>query len=477
MITEDSAERGFSAQYRACKLKYFSTLFTRKLPKGESRAYVGATSQVLEADMIKAGYQEEEAHVIGFSEAVNSLQSIKDRDDLRAKLLSAINEWRSTRSGIEPLMEDSSSVNEWAKPEPSFGKAISLFSGAMGLDLGFIGAGVQIVLGNDIEKESAKTVASNLPGLKFLNRDIDTIEPAELMREAGVSPGEVGILIGGPPCQPFSPAGKRAGLNDPRASPLKYFIRAIKEIKPAAFVMEEVPGLLSSRLKHFPYYDKYKRKPEGDEERGTAFEAVREMLDSTGYKYAYTILNAADYGAPQIRKRLIFIGLKDGDPSFPEPTHSGDGTQGKLPWVTFWEAARQYRYTRDKELDQDDKRFMSFVPPGGNWAQMPPDIANEAMGNAIRSEGGRMGFYRRLAWDEPSPTLVTTPSQRGTFLVHPQYDRFLSLAEYKAIQSFPPGWSITGGMDAKYRLIGNAVPVHLSKAVAQHVLRILNPEA
>ena len=476
MITEDVTEGRCFADYRAFKAKYYSLLSTRRLPRGKSRAYVGATSRVLEADLVESGHREDEAHIIAFSEAVNALQAIRDREELDAKLLSAIAEWRIVRNAEEPLWEDTCTEGDWKPPKSSTGKAISLFSGAMGLDLGFIGSGVQIVLGNDMEKESFRTVASNLPDLKFLNRDIDRIEPKELMREAGVSPGEVDILIGGPPCQPFSPAGRRAGLNDPRSSPLKYFIRAIKEIRPAAFVMEEVPGLLSSRLKHFPYYDKYKRKPEGDEERGSAFKVVREMLDSTGYRYAYAALNAADFGAPQVRERLIFIGLREGNPSFPEPTHSGDGSPERQPWVTFWESARHLRYTKDKELGPEDRKFMSFVPPGGNWVQMPPDTAADAMGHAFNSEGGRMGFYRRIPWDEPSPTLVTTPSQKGTFLVHPQYDRFLSLAEYKALQGFPLGWKITGSVDARYRLIGNAVPVHLSGAVASHVVRILKEE-
>ena len=473
MIKEDRRTERYFADYMAVKAKYFSLLSTRRLPRGKSRAYVGATSRVLETGFTESGHREDEAHILAFSGAVNALEAVRDREELDTRLLSAIAEWRSIRNAEDLLWEDSCADGVWQPPESSAGKAISLFSGAMGLDLGFIGSGVRIVLGNDMEKESFRTVASNLPDLKFLNKDIDRIEPKELMREAGVSPGEVDILIGGPPCQPFSPAGRRAGLNDPRSSPLKYFIRAIKEIRPAAFVMEEVPGLLSSRLKHFPYYDKYKRKPEGDEERGSAFKVVKEMLDSTGYKYAYAVLNAADYGVPQIRERLIFIGLREGAPSFPEPTHSGYGSLELQPWVTFWESARHLRYTKDKELGPEDRKFMSFVPPGGNWVQMPPDMAAEAMGHAFNSEGGRMGFFRRIPWDEPSPTLVTTPTQKGTFLVHPQYDRFLSLAEYKALQGFPPGWKITGSVDARYRLVGNAVPVHLSEAVARHVIRIL----
>ena len=476
MITEDPSAKGYASYYVDAKTRYFLLLSARRLPRGKSRAYVGATSSILEAELIESGHKEEEAHTVAFSEAVDTLQAIKDREELDAKLLSAIAEWRSKRIAGEPLWEGYRNDVGWELPTPVGGKAISLFSGAMGLDLGFIESGVQIVLGNDVEKESHRTVASNLPDLKFLNQDIDRVEPEDLMREAGVSSGEVDILIGGPPCQPFSPAGRRAGLNDPRSSPLKYFIRAIKEVRPAAFVMEEVPGLLSSRLKHFPYYDKYKRKPEGDEERGSAFRVVKEMLDSTGYNYAYAVLNAADFGAPQTRERLIFIGLREGKPSFPEPTHSGDGSPEKEPWATFWESARHFRYTKDKELGPEDRKFMSFVPPGGNWVQMPPDIAAQAMGHAFNSEGGRMGFYRRIPWDEPSPTLVTTPSQKGTFLVHPQYDRFLSLAEYKALQGFPQRWRITGGIDAQYRLIGNAVPVYLSRAVARHVTRILKGE-
>ena len=104
---------------------------------------------------------------------------------------------------------------------------------------------------------------------------------------------------------------------------------------------------------------------------------------------------------------------------------------------------------------------------------MPPDLVQMAMGRAYESEGGRMGFYRRIAWDEPSPTLVTSPAQKGTFLVHPEFDRFLSIAEYKVLQGFSDNWKISGGIGSKYRLIGNAVPTHLSKAISRHVLKIL----
>jgi DNA (cytosine-5)-methyltransferase 1 len=465
------------ADYRELKSRYFSLTSGRKLPRGRLRAMIGAISAVSERDLVMGGYNSDEAHIVAFSEAIAIAEAIKDKGELDNRLNSSIKEWMNSRTKAEPLWEDVTGTPE--KGHLTRGcsfRAISLFSGAMGLDIGFMQSGVNILLGNDIEKESCNTVLSNLPDMRFLNKDIDDVTPADLTREAGISSGELDILIGGPPCQPFSPAGKRAGLNDPRASPLKYFIRAIKEIRPAAFVMEEVPGLLSSRLKHFPYYDKYTRKPVGDEERGSAFKVVTEMLDSTGYRYAYATLNAADYGAPQFRNRVIFIGLKEGEPSFPEPTHAGNGSSGRDPWVTFWEAARSFRYTKDLGLAEGDARFMGYVPPGGNWSQMPPEIARKAMGKALESEGGRMGFFRRIAWDEPSPTLVTTPTQKGTFLVHPEFDRFLSIPEYKILQGFPEWWRITGTTESQYKLIGNAVPIHLSMAVASHVTKILKGE-
>lgn len=477
MIPENINGGRLYGDYKDSKVKYFSLLSRAGMPKGKSRAFVGAYTAVLESRLLSSGHNEDEAHITAFSMAVDALAKIRDRDGLNASLSSAIGQWRSMRPGTDPLWEAPTPESQW-QPQPQLaGRAISLFSGAMGLDLGFMDCGIQIALANDIDRESFRTVNSNLPDLKFLNEDIDKIEPEVLIKAAGVSPSEVDILIGGPPCQPFSPAGRRAGLNDPRASPLKYFIRAIREVRPAAFVMEEVPGLLSSRLKHFPYYDKYKRKPDAEEERGSAFRVVKDMLDSTGYRYAYSVLNAADYGAPQVRERLIFIGMRDGTPSFPEPTHSGDGSTGRQPWVTFWEVAKGLKYTNDKPLRPEDRKYMSYVPPGGNWTQMPDEIAAEAMGRTMASEGGRTGFYRRIPWDEPSPTVVTSPSQRGTYLVHPHYDRFLSLAEYKVLQGFPVGWKITGSVDAKYRLIGNAVPVHLSNALARHAIKLLNGEA
>ncbi len=476
MMPEKINLGGLYRYYNDSKVNYFSLLSRTGIPKGKSRAFVGAYTAVLESKLVSSGHNEDEAHITAFSMAIDALAKIRDKEELNTKLSSAIDRWRSIRPGTDPLWEPITPESQWQPPHQLAGRAISLFSGAMGLDLGFMECGIQIALANDIDKESFKTVNSNLPELKFLNVDIDKIEPEVLIKAAGVSPSEIDVLIGGPPCQPFSPAGRRGGLNDPRASPLKYFIRAIKKIRPAAFVMEEVPGLLSSRLKHFPYYDKYKRKPNAEEERGSAFRVVKDMLDSTGYRYVYSVLNAADFGAPQARERLIFIGLRDGTPSLPEPTHSGDGSANRQPWVTFWEVAKELKYTNDKALSSKDRKYMSYVPPGGNWKQMPGEIAAEAMGRAIASEGGRTGFYRRIPWDEPSPTLVTSPSQKGTYLVHPQYDRFLSLAEYKVLQGFPVNWKITGNVDARYRLIGNAVPVHLSNALARHVIRLLSGE-
>ena len=474
MCQEKSASEQNFESYRELKLRYFSLISNRRMPRGKMRALIGSKAASLETDLILSGENPDNAHKVAFNLSLNYAASIKSKGELEEILPSAIKEWMNSRLKEKFLWDELRQIDYKEIPKKANSvSAISLFSGAMGLDLGFMESGVNIMLGNDIDKDSYNTVISNMPGFNFINDDIDKIEPEDLMKKAGITPGQVDLLIGGPPCQPFSPAGRRAGLNDPRASPLRYFIKAIKELKPAAFVMEEVPGLISSRLKHFPYYDKYKRTPVGDEVRGSAFQAVLEMLNSTGYKFSYKVLNAADYGAPQIRNRVIFIGLKEGEPSFPEPTHSGDGSGEREPWITFWESARKLRYTKDMELAKEDLEYMKYVPPGGNWSVMPQEVVKLAMGSAYESEGGRMGFYRRLPWDEPSPTLVTSPAQKGTFLVHPEFDRFLSIAEYKVLQGFPDSWKISGGMGSKYRLIGNAVPTYLSKAISRHVLKIL----
>ena len=466
--------------YQELKREYFALLSKSNGNKGQVRAYVGGLTAIGERSITDSSGNYMDAHVSAFESAVAKARDIKASSDLRERLQAVRNEWARLQKDDSmgayasgPIMQPPiRKVGAWR--HNGF-NAISLFSGAMGLDIGFMAAGFDLRLANDIDARAKQTANTNVPSLEFIHKDVDTVTTDEILRAASVSKGDADVLVGGPPCQPFSPAGKRAGLSDPRASPLKYFLKAINEIRPRAFVMEEVPGVLSSRLKHFPISERSNRGPNADELPGSAFKVILGMLHSTGYGLVYGKLNAADYGAPQVRERIIFIGLRDGTPTLPTPSCSGTGANSIPPWNSFWEATADLRQSPGEfpPLSAKTKGYVNFVPPGGNWRELPVEVTREAMGNAFYAGGGKMGFYRRLAWDSPSPTVVTTPMQKGTMFIHPEINRPISVLEYARVQGFPDDWHIVGSVSDKYRLIGNAVPVYLSYAVAAHVMQLL----
>jgi len=353
---------------------------------------------------------------------------------------------------------------------------VSLFTGAYGLDLGFELAGFRVAVALDISEDSYRNLKANRPKIPFLLGDIRGFSTEDILKEAGLRPGEVDVVTGGPPCQPFSPAGKRQSLNDPRAAPLMDFIRVVKEARPKVFVMEEVPGILSARIKHVPIKERGKRPLTPEEEPGSAWRVVIGELEKTGYRIAWKVLNAADYGAPQVRERVIVIGVRPDlkkDPVFPEPTHSRRPVAlfKKLrPWLTLAEALAGIRdHVGFTPLPPKYAKFMRYVPPGGNWRQIPEELRPEAMNGAYDADGGRMGFYRRLAWFEPSPTLVTSPAMKATMMIHPWEDRPLSVREYLRIQGFPDDWKVVVPVQNAYRLFGEAVPVPLAAVIARAV--------
>lgn len=356
---------------------------------------------------------------------------------------------------------------------------ISLFTGAFGLDLGFEMAGFRVVAALDISEESYKNLKANRPKIPFLLGDIKKFSTKDILREAGVKPGEVDVVTGGPPCQPFSPAGKRQSLGDPRAAPLMEFIRVVKEAKPKVFIMEEVPGILSARIKHVPIKERGKRPLSPEEEPGSAWKVVVEELKRTGYIIAWKVLNAADYGTPQERERVIVIGVRPDlsvRPRIPDPTNSRrpGGLVKRAPWLTLLEAASDIGdHIGYLPLPPKYAEYIKYVPPGGNWRQIPDELKPEAMGGAYSAGGGRMGFYRRLAWFEPAPTLVTSPAMKATMMVHPWEDRPLSVREYLRIQGFPDDWKVVIPVQDAYRLFGEAVPVPLARAIAETVKSLI----
>lgn len=470
--------------YQKLKWKFFSNVNKKSIGyKGDIRAFIGERTWFHERESTEN--DPIQRHVLAFQLALSDFEHTLSKEQFKNSLNDALDFWRIDGREIdrnlvkEPIISPPvKEIKKWKKNGKNF---ISLFSGAFGLDLGFMAVGFKPLMALDIEESSYKTINTNLPTLPFIHEDVNTVTTKRILDEVGLDVGELDVVTGGPPCQPFSTAGKRQSMLDPRASPLREYVRFINEAQPKCFVMEEVEGILSARLKHVPLIERDGKKIlSADEQHGSAFRMVMQMLTETGYKISYKLVNAADYGAPQIRRRLIFIGLRDGVPELPEPTHSYkpqlriDGPSVE-PWTTFWEATADLQ---GKEMDYSKfsekiSTYMKNIPPGGYWRQLPEDMVLEAMGGAHESKGGKMGYYRRLSWDCPSPTVVTTPSQKGTLLCHPEELRPITVEEYKRIQGFPDDWKIPGSTIIKYQLIGNAVPVYLSHAIANQVLKLL----
>ncbi len=346
-------------------------------------------------------------------------------------------------------------------------KSISLFSGAMGLDIGLSKAGINFKLGQDFDLSCVKTMEAN--GINGLLGDIREIDPSTILELSGLKIGEPFLICGGPPCQPFSTAGKRLGINDPRGSLFLDFVRMIDTIRPRFFVMENVKGLMSAMLKD----------SNGKNTDTRVIEIILNEFRKLNYKTVYGVLDAVNYGVPQFRERLIMIGSRDNENVFlPSPTHFHVHQEQNYRWRTLGDTIRDLENQVDECASFGEKRlaFLRMVPEGGNWRDLPKDVVEEAMGGAYNSGGGKVGFYRRLSYAQPSPTLTTSPIQKATMMCHPTQDRPLSVAEYRRIQQFPDDWTIIGTTSEKYKQVGNAVPVGLAQAIGKAVIATANGE-
>lgn len=346
---------------------------------------------------------------------------------------------------------------------------ISFFSGAMGLDIGLEKAGLNVVIGQDFEPSCVETMRAN--GHNVLGGDIREINPETLLKLTGLHVGEPFMVCGGPPCQPFSIAGKRLGINDPRGSLFMDFIRMIDYIRPRFFVMENVKGIVSSPLKHVSVKEREKDDPE--QQLGTVLDVILSEFDKLGYKTVYGVLDAVNYGVPQFRERFVLIGSRDNEDIFlPMPTHFQMHQNSEYRWKTVGEVIKDLENNPGEytSLSGERKKYIHMVPEGGNWRDLPEEIIPVAMGGAYQSGGGKVGFYRRLSYNQPAPTITTSPAQKATMLCHPTQDRPLSIKEYARIQQFPDDWIFKGTLSAKYRQIGNAVPVGLAEAIGRAII-------
>jgi DNA (cytosine-5)-methyltransferase 1 len=374
---------------------------------------------------------------------------------------------------------------------------ISLFTGAMGLDLGFEMEGFDIRVALDNNKDVIATIKKNRPDIPIIRDSIFNVRTSEILKKAKFKVGEATVVTGGPPCQPFSTAGRRKSVEEEKGQLVYQFLRVVRESKPKFFVFENVAGLISAARKHISFYDRVKKKKEDlapKERLGSAFERVLEefekirTLDGNYYRINWDVVNSADFGVPQKRRRFILLGSRDGKKiPLPTSTHgspeSMDVVLGyKKPWVTLREALKDLDDPNPEYLPFPSwGKYMKYIPEGGYWRDLPKELHEEALGGAYdptgkKNKGGRTGFYRRLSWDKPAPTLLTSPIFKGSVLAHPKENRALSVKEYARIQRFPDEWEFVDHIATKYRLIGEAVPIPLARAVAKQILKELESE-
>ena len=344
--------------------------------------------------------------------------------------------------------------------------ALSFFSGAMGLDIGMKNGGIDALLACEFNKACRMTIAKNKPEIGLIG-DITDFTAEEILKMAKIPEGrKVDVIFGGPPCQAFSTAGNRKAFDDERGNVLSI----ISEIKPTYVVIENVRGLLSTPFKYKDIEEPIK---------GGAMMIILDKLKEIGYTVSFNLYNAAYFGAPQIRERVVIIGkLGGGKVSYLQPTHNEEGTDGLKAWRTLRDAFDDNLPMNVEhhfiEFPEKRLKYYRILKEGQYWKDLPLDLQKEALGKSFYLGGGKTGFLRRLSYSRPSPTLVTNPTMPATDLAHPTEDRPLSVEEYKSIQEFPESWKVCGGILDQYKQIGNAVPVKLGEAIAKTIIDDMN---
>ena len=329
-------------------------------------------------------------------------------------------------------------------------KAIELFAGAGGLALGVEKAGFNTIGLIEIDKNACNTLKLNRPNWNVINENIANISSKNLEDFFSIKKGELDLLSGGAPCQAFSYAGKRLGLEDTRGTLFYHYALFLKQLQPKIFLFENVKGLLSH-------------------DKGKTHETIVNVFKEEGYTIYEKVLNAWDYGVAQKRERLIIVGIRN-------------DLINKLNFL--FPTPHKYKpVLRDILLDCPEskgiayseykKKIFEIVPPGGYWKDIPKEIAKEYMKSCWDMEGGRTGILRRLSLDEPSLTVLTSPSQKQTDRCHPIEARPFTIRENARCQSFPDEWEFSGSVIDQYRQVGNAVPVNLAYEVALEIRKAL----
>ncbi len=372
------------------------------------------------------------------------------------------------------------SAQKWAVPDRASSvvndkkslNCLSFFSGAMGLDIGLHNAGLNLLLACESDKFCRSTISANCPDIGLIG-DICAYTPHDILHLAGLRAGEVDVIVGGPPCQAFSTAGKRKGFEDARGNVFLRFIDTALALQPEYLVIENVRGLLSAPLRHRPHDQRSKNVPLlSEEQAGGALRHILARLELAGYGVSFNLYNAANFGVPQSRERVIMLCHRGGDRlPYLVPTHAQAGEFGLPKWRTVRDAIGGLDDAGDHiDFPETRLKYYRMLKAGEYWRHLPTHLQQEALGASYFAGGGKTGFLRRLSWDKPSCTLVTHPAMPATDICHPEADRPLSVSEYKRIQQFPDDWELAGSLIDQYRQLGNAVPVGLGEAVGRAII-------
>lgn len=331
-------------------------------------------------------------------------------------------------------------------------KSIELFAGAGGLALGLEQAGFDHMALIEWDKAASSTLKINRPNWNVICDDVEEVASRNLEEEFKIKKGELDLLSGGAPCQPFSYAGKRLGLNDVRGTMFYHYATFLHKLQPKMFLFENVKGLLTH-------------------DNNKTYETILNIFEDEGYVTVHKVLNANDFGVPQKRERLITIGIR----------------KDLADKITFnFPTEHDYKpVLRDVKMDVNPsseecasysnykKKIFSLVPPGGCWRDIDPEVAKKYMKACWEMGGGKTGILRRLSLDEPSLTVLTSPQMKQTDRCHPIEIRPFSYRENARIQTFPDNWIFCGKLAEKYKQIGNAVPVNLAKEIGLEIIKSL----
>ena len=320
-------------------------------------------------------------------------------------------------------------------------KTLELFAGAGGTALGLENAGFQHLMLNEIDPQACATLRRNRPQWNVVEGDVHALDFTPYL-------GQVDLLQGGVPCQAFSYAGKSKGFGDTRGTLFFEFLRAVRECRPRAIMMENVRGLLTH-------------------DGGKTIRTMLAALMDEGYQVAVKVLRAQFMDVAQKRERLVILGVR-GDLGLPILFPRQDGAL-----LTVWDAIGDCPASDGASYPPRKREILELVPPGGYWRDLPEPLQREYLKGSYHLAGGKTGMARRLAWTEPSLTLTCAPAQKQTERCHPEETRPLTVREYARIQSFPDEWEFCGSQAGRYRQIGNAVPVNMAYHIGRAVLAML----